>query len=233
MKTDVAFWRRTPPALFPATLGLFGLGLAWQKAGALGGWAAGVGDLILGMVRLLFLVAFVPYAMKLLVRPAVLLEELKVMPARAGVAALSMSLMVMAAGLMGIVLSLAASVWYLGLVLHAVFFVAVMVTLLRGPVEQRKPTSAQHLPFVGFIVAPLAGVGLGYGDLSLVIFWGSLAIALVIWIGAGAGLCHRRYARCRPYILRRWLLSGLWPTCWAMTRFSRLPCSRHWWCLRY
>ena len=28
-----AFWRRTPPALFPATLGMFGLALAWRAAG--------------------------------------------------------------------------------------------------------------------------------------------------------------------------------------------------------
>ena len=29
---ETSFWRRTPPALFPATLGMFGLALAWRSA---------------------------------------------------------------------------------------------------------------------------------------------------------------------------------------------------------
>ncbi|MFQ5622909.1 MAG: tellurium resistance protein [Paracoccaceae bacterium] len=179
-----AFWRRTPPALFPGMLGLFGLGLAWQKAAQVTGLPSGIGDAIVGGASVLYLSALAPFIAKILARPAVLLEDLRVLPARAGVAAASMCLMVMAAGVLRSWPGFAGWLWSIGLLLHALFFVAVLGALVRGPAEQRVFSPVLHLPFVGFIVAPLAGVGLGDIALSAIIYWLSLFFALVIFAGS-------------------------------------------------
>ena len=86
--TPPGLWRRVPPAIFPSIMGLFGLGLAWRRGVAAFGLPAGIAETILGAVTLLFLFALVAYSAKFLRRPAVLVEELRILPGRAGVAAM-------------------------------------------------------------------------------------------------------------------------------------------------
>ncbi|MEO1611288.1 MAG: tellurium resistance protein, partial [Pseudomonadota bacterium] len=84
---QAAFWRRTPPALFPATLGMFGLALAWRAAEESLGAPALVGQVVFAATAAFFLFAFGCYAAKLIKRPAVVLEDLTPAPGRAAVSA--------------------------------------------------------------------------------------------------------------------------------------------------
>lgn len=155
------FWRRTPPAVFPPLMGLFGIALGWHRAADVFAIGTGWSELILGATSLLFLFLSGSYLAKLIHRPAVILEDLRVLPGRAGLAALTLSVMLMAAGLVPLFPSAAGFVLWLGIALHAALAVLVIRVLWSGPAEQRRVTPAWHLAFVGFIVIPLGAVPLG------------------------------------------------------------------------
>ena len=81
------FATRTPPAIFPPVFGLFGLGLAWRRAGDTFQMPAALGEMILGAVTLLFVFCALAYGIKVARRPGVIPEDLRVLPGRAGLAA--------------------------------------------------------------------------------------------------------------------------------------------------
>jgi len=85
------WFRRMPPAVFPGILGLFWLGLAWRKAAEVFALPSGLVDACLGAVTLLWVFAGLAYAAKVLRRPAVMAEDLQVLPGRDGMAALALS----------------------------------------------------------------------------------------------------------------------------------------------
>jgi len=93
-------WRRTPPAIFPPILGLWGLGLGWRAAGEAAGFGPAPGEVILGAVFLLWLGALVAYGAKVARRPGVLAEEVRVLPGQSGLAALGMATMAGAGGVL-------------------------------------------------------------------------------------------------------------------------------------
>jgi len=200
-------WRRTPPAVFPPLLGLFALSLVWRRAADVFAIDTGWSELILGAVLLIFLFVAGSYVMKIIQRPAVILEDLRILPGRAGLAALSMSVIVLAAGLEPIFPRVAVFVLMLGICLHVIIALLVIYVLRTGPPEQRKVTPAWHLSFVGFIVIPLAAVPLGFNALAAYALAGSMVMAAVIY-GISLGNCcaatHRRLcARCSRFIWPR------------------------------
>lgn len=174
-------FRRTPPAIFPPILGLLGLGVAWRRGQGAFGLPEAPVEGLLGAVTLLFLFALVAYGAKVIYRPRVLTEDFRTLPGRAGLAALTMSLMMLAAVLLPYAPRLAAWVLTGGVVLHAFVAAAAFRLFVAGPEEARQFTPVMHLTFVGLINAPLAGVALGMMVVSTAIFWYALAAALTIW----------------------------------------------------
>ena len=173
-------WRRTPPAVFPPIMGLFGLGLGWRSMADDIGLPPGLAEVVLGAVTLLFGFAVLAYAAKLLRRPAVILEDMRVLPGRAGLAAmvlcpylLVLTLLPYAGNLTGL--------FYGGLVCHGIFVIVLIWALVRGPAEQRHVTPVWHLSFVGFIIAALAAIKIGLGPLSLLLFVLTFLMAAAIW----------------------------------------------------
>ncbi len=172
-------WRSTPPAIFPVILGLVGLSLAWRGLGLSFGLTSGLGDILLGVSTMILVFFALSYAAKLIARPAVLMEDLKSPPGRAGLSAISMSLIVLAAGLLPFG-ELARYVWWFGIILHVVIVTFVVKAMSKSPPEGRSVTPFQLLPFVGLVTAPLAGVALGYGLLSQLLTYISLVAFAVI-----------------------------------------------------
>lgn len=185
-------WRRTPPAIFPPVLGLFGLGLAWRRGTEAFGLAAAPGELILGAVTLLYLFCLAAWMAKPMRRPAVIVEELRVLPGRAGMAAMSLSMMCLAAVLVPYSPGLATAVTGLALALHLGIVVLTVRLALTGPEEARTVTPVWHLTFVGFIVAPLAGIPLGHETVARAILLLTIPVAAGIWAVSLWQLATRR-----------------------------------------
>ncbi|NBB98843.1 MAG: tellurium resistance protein [Alphaproteobacteria bacterium] len=203
------FGRRTPPALFPPIMGLFGLGLGWRAAAGAFGVTPAISDLILGATSVLFLFTLAAYLAKPLRRPVALMEDLRVLPGRAGLSAASLCLMLFAAVLAPLASGLATGVALLAFAVHVAVVIAIVVTLLRGPEEGRVVTPAFHLSFVGFIIGGVAANALGHHDIARWLLWANLVPAGVIW-----GLSARQLTRqIPPPPLRPLLAIHLAPAC--------------------
>ena len=185
-------WRSTPPAIFPVILGLTGLSLAWRGLGGAFGFSTAIGDLLLGISAALLAFFALSYLAKLIARRGVLMEDLKSPPGRAGLSAISMSLIVLAAGLLPYG-EIARYVWWFGVLLHVVIVTFVVKAMSKAPPEGRSVTPFQLLPFVGLSTAPIAGVTLGYGLLSQALTYISLAAFVVILV-----LLVGKFIRTRP-----------------------------------
>jgi tellurite resistance protein len=202
-------WRQTPPAIFPPIMGLFGLGLAWRRGEAELGLPAVLSELILGAASLLFLFALIAWLAKPFRRPSVVVEELRVLPGRAGLAAMTLSLMLFAAALVPHAPRLASLVLLAGVVAHTLLALLMVRVLFVGRDEARTVTPVWHLSFVGFIIAPLAGIPLGYVVPSQIILYATVPLAALIW----AASLWQMISGAPPAPLRPLLAIHLAPAC--------------------
>jgi tellurite resistance protein len=118
---------------------------------------------------------------KVMLRPGVVREDFRVLPGRAGLAAMSMCVMLFSVVILPYAAGVAEALLVLGLVLHTVIAISALRIVLAGPEEARRVTPVMHLTFVGFIVAPLAALPLGMSALTDSILWYSVVAALLIW----------------------------------------------------
>lgn len=175
----------TPPAVFPVILGMLGLGLALRRAcqglDLGGGLTPGLVEAALGALFGLWLFAVLALKIKLLRRPGVLLEDLRPLPGRAGMAAATMSGMAAAGVMIPYAPQLAAVLAFAALLAHGILAVVLVMVMLRQGPEGLVPNPAWHLSFVGFIVAAPVLTQLGWTASATVILWLTLPLALVIW----------------------------------------------------
>lgn len=179
--TPPGLWRRTPPAIFPPIMGLFGLGLAWRAAIGAFNVPVAISDAILGATALLFVWAALAYAVKILRRPSALTEDLKILPGRAGVAAAMLCLYLLSLALTPLYPLAAWVVLVLGVAMHGMVILATIAVFLRGPVEQRRISPVWHLMFVGPVIAALAALGLDVWPLALAVGAATGMVAIAVW----------------------------------------------------
>jgi tellurite resistance protein len=176
-----SLWRRTPPAIFPPVFGLMGLGLGWRRAAGVFGATDAIGDVLLGVSTVIFLFAVVAYLAKVVRRPGVVAEDLRVLPGRAGIAAMMLTGYLMAAAIVVFSTALATLILVLALAGHGVIVLMILRNLISGPAEARVVTPVWHLVFVGFIISPLAALPLGWTGFSTFVFFVAMALAVGIW----------------------------------------------------
>lgn len=183
-------WRRMPPAIFPPLLGFLGLGLVWRHAPDALAPFRPLGEVLLGGGSGLLAVSLAAYGAKAIARPGVLGEELRVLPGRVGLAALTMTLMVAASALTPygpFALPLLAA----GLGLHGLIAVIMLWRLLTGPAEARSLTPADHLVFVGGIAGTVATIPLGLDGLTALLLWTGIAFSGVVYAVCARQMLHR------------------------------------------
>ncbi len=176
----IARFAKMPPAVFPVLLGVLGLGLALRRL-LVGTALEGVVEAVLGALLALWLFAAVAMMGKIARRPAVLLEDLRVLPGRSGMAASTMAGMAAAVVLVPYAPVAALGLLWLALALHGVLALALVWVMISTPGEARQVTPAWHLSFVGFIVGALAAVPLGQIWLAEGLLWAMVPVAAAIW----------------------------------------------------
>ena len=186
-----ALFARVPPAAFPPVMGLFGLGLALRRAAVDLQFPGAIPDLLLGAVSLLWLFCLLAYAAKLGRRPGVLIEDLRVLPGRAGLNALTLSGLLFAATLLPFAPDAARIVLFVFLALHAGLALTILRLLLTGPPEGRDVTPVWHLAFVGFIIGALTAAPLGLTGLATAILYATMAVAAAIYAASAVQLIRR------------------------------------------
>lgn len=176
-----ALFARMPPAVFPAILGLLGLGLALRLGLRAFGLAPEPADLLLGMASVIWGFAVLAYAVKLGRRAGVLAEDLRVLPGRNGLAAATMGGMAVAASLVPVARDMAAVLLVGALLAHLALTVTSALVACRLPPDARPVDPGWHLRFAGFIVGAIAASGLGWTGLAEFLLWLCIPLAAVIW----------------------------------------------------
>jgi len=191
MQKKIPLWRQTPPAIFPVCLGFMGLGLAWRNGSEVIPIPHEIGDLLLGLSTAFLIYFLLIFFAKVAARPSVVFDDLKVAPARAGVAAVPMSIMLLAAALLPFNVHV-PEVWWFGVVMQFLAILLVSMAILRDPPEIRHFSPFQYLSFVGPIVAPIAGISLGFKTESFWLAMFALVGFVVITTGVGVRLMRVR-----------------------------------------
>ena len=178
--TPKGLFRRTPPAVFPAMLGLLGLALAWRRGVAQFALPPALAEMFVGAVTLLVAFVVLAYLAKIARRPGAALEDLRILPGRAGLAAGVLCLYLMAAAVQP---NWGGAVWlfWLGVAAHLALSAAVLWTFATGPAEQRRVNPVWQLTFTGWIVAAMVAQMFLMWALALMLFWVSLVSAVTMW----------------------------------------------------
>lgn len=180
--TPKGLCRRVPPFLFVVLMGLYAVALGWRAAAQGLGMVPAIGELAIGGVTLLFLFALGAYALKIARRPAVLLEDMAILPGRLGVAALIADFYFLAQAVTPYGEALARLVLFLGLAFHALFALWLVRHLAGVPRAQWVWSPAGHLYLGSVLIASVAAQGLGQELLGAVLFLIGLLSALVVWM---------------------------------------------------
>jgi tellurite resistance protein len=162
-------------------LGLLGLAMALRAGLVAFAWPTTIADLAAGLFLPLWAFGAVAYVAKLGQRPGVIVDDLKVMPSRAGLAAATIGGMAAAGLLAPFAAGAAVVVLFVSLALHAALAVATVRTLLSLPPEGREVNPGWHMTFVGFIVGAPAAIALGYDGLARGLLYATIPVAVAIW----------------------------------------------------
>ncbi|KEP70015.1 tellurium resistance protein [Thioclava dalianensis] len=179
--TPQGLFRRTPPAAFLPVLGLIGLVLVWRRGIVQFALPQALAEIAVGAVSLLVVFCLIAYGVKLLRRPRAIFEDLRVLPGRAGIAALVLASYLLAAALAPYGMGAQALFWA-ALIAHLGLIALIIWAFFTGPTEQRRVTPVSQLSFAGFGVAALVAQALGLGMLGVALFWIALLVAVPIWV---------------------------------------------------
>ena len=197
-----SLFAKTPPAIFPAILGLLGLTIALRLSLQAFGIDQAPADLLAGVAVSLWAFAAMAYAAKMARRPAVVNEDLRVLPGRSGLSAMTIGAMAAAMIVLPYSQTVATVLVLAGLAGHLVLAALLVRLLISLPAAGREVNPTWHLSFVGIIVAGPPTLALGWGGLGEALFWTALPTALLIW-----AMSLRQFMRLTPPAVLRPLLA--------------------------
>ncbi len=163
-----------PVAFFSAVMGLMGTSLALEAAGLVL-----VGHLIFACAVIVFAAQAGLYALKAVRHPGAVAAEWNHPIKLSFFPAISISLLLAAIALRSTAAGLAAMIWGIGAIGQAILTLAIVTSWIshRGfGVGQMSP--AWFIPAVGNVIAPIAGVSLGFVEAS----WYFFAIGVMFWL---------------------------------------------------
>ncbi|MBF0333078.1 MAG: SLAC1 anion channel family protein [Alphaproteobacteria bacterium] len=166
-----------PVPLFAVVMGVAGLGLAWRKAHEVLSVPEAVGEALCALSAVLFVSIAGLYAAKALRFPVETRREFDHPVRSSFFAAISISLMLLAAGAFPHWPDLARGVWLAGATLHLALTLRVLSRWLLHRHEIQHASPAWFIPVVGNIVAPILGVRLGLVEVS----WFFFSVGMLFW----------------------------------------------------
>jgi len=168
-----------PIALFSIIMGTVGLALAWLKAHAVLGLPVIIGEGVRGAASALFLILLIFYGLKTLRYPQAVKMEMR-HPIRINFfPTVSISLLLLAIAYLESAPEAAFWLWVAGALLHLGLTLAIFGSWLHHTHYDIKHINpAWFIPVVGNIIVPVAGMRLGFSEVS----WFFFSIGLVFWI---------------------------------------------------
>lgn len=174
--------------VFPAVLGIVGLGLAWRDAGAGFGIPGWIGEVISGFGTGFFLAVLVLYGLKTVLHPSATLKEVRSVPTASLMATIPMNFLLIAGVIAPYAIVVAEFLWWIGVVGQiAVTIHVVGYVWLNKALGVQSITPVWLLPTVGIILAPISGSAF---DLPF-INWLLFGAAVFFWLALTPLLLYR------------------------------------------
>lgn len=167
-----------PLPLFAAPMGFGGLGLAWREAARVLNAPTIIGEALLVLTAAIWLIVSGLHAVRALGSPSTFLNDLKHPIRSAFTGAITVGMMLIAAGVLPYSTSIAIEIWCAAVALHVIIGIWLLLELFRAPREASTLTPPLLIPLVGNVVAPVIGAKLGFAVLS----WMLLGIGGVLWV---------------------------------------------------
>lgn len=179
-----------PMPLLVLPMGLGGAGLAWRQAAETLGAPGFLGEALLLLTALAWLLLVGLHGLRGLRHPAALLAETR-HPVRVAFAAgPTIGLMILSTAAFPYSVALAKVLWCVAAPLHLVVAMLLLRRMLAGRGEVAMLAPPLLIPFVGSILAPAFGVRMGFVDAS----WMMFGVGLVMWLVLLPLLLHRLVA---------------------------------------
>lgn len=177
--TAVESWiDHTPPGLFASVMGIAGLGLAWRKAHEVLGLPSMVGEVLLGLASIVFVIVAGLYGYKAL-RGSTQFKADMIHPVRANfVPAATIGLLLLSIAAIPYSRVLGEALWIIGTAGHIFLAIRIIRRWLSEPYQINTVNAAWFIPVVGNILVPIAGTRLGYVEISWMLF----SFGLLFWI---------------------------------------------------
>lgn len=166
-----------PFPLVAVPMGFGGLGLAWREAGHMLTAPAIIGEALLAAAALLWFLIAGLHVIRALVSPSSLINDLRHPVRSAFAGAISIGMMLMAAGILPYSSSISTEIWFAAVSLHSIVAIWLLRELFKAPREASTLTPPLLIPLVGNVVAPIVGAKLGF----LAVSWMLFGIGFVLW----------------------------------------------------
>lgn len=168
-----------PISFFSIVMGLAGFTIAWEKAQHVFETSLGVTPVLVGLTSLVFIVLLLIYATKLFRFPANVLKELKHPVKLSFFPSISISFLLLAIAYLDINPAISHPLWIIGAVMHLGFTLYVISSWMHHEHFQINHINpAWFIPAVGNVLVPVAGVTLGYQEVS----WFYFSIGILFWV---------------------------------------------------
>jgi len=168
-----------PISFFATVMGLSGLTIAWEKAQQVLGMDLGISPFMVFVTAAVFVALLVLYTYKLIMHRDMVIQELKHPVKISFFPAISISFLLLSIAFLSISESISRPLWIIGAVLHLLFTLYVVNSWMHHEHFQiQHITPAWFIPAVGNILVPVAGVPLGYVDVS----WFFFSIGAMFWL---------------------------------------------------
>ncbi len=168
-----------PISFFAMVMGLVGLTIAWEKASDLYQFSTAIYSTLLIQSVVVFVILAGLYLYKVINFRQALLKEWANPVKMNFIPAISISLLLFSIAFMSISINLSLAFWAAGTILHLVISLMVMNSWLHHEkYEIHHINPAWFIPAVGNVIVPLAGVPLGYAELS----WFFFSVGITFWL---------------------------------------------------
>lgn len=177
-----------PVPFFATVMGLCGLTLAWQKAVHVMGWPPEIVTVLALLAVAVFALTALIYIAKAVFHPGQVREEYNHPVKLHFIPTISISLILLATVALEQMPGVAEPLFLAGIMLHLALTMTVLHNWFnRDHFQPAHLNPAWFIPIVGNVLVPLAGVKLGYVELS----WFFYAIGIVFWLVLFAIIVNR------------------------------------------
>lgn len=167
-----------PVGVFASVMGIAALGLAWRAADPVLHTPAAVGEGLLVLAALVFVILAFVYVTKSVRAPSLVRAEYADAANSSHFGTPIIAISLLAAAAVPYSIALATALWVVAVVSGAGLLLALVGSWISGPVPTAKITPAWFIPVVGNATTAYAGTALGHDHVA----WASFAIAVIFWL---------------------------------------------------